>query len=707
MPLRRAQGGEVYQVIRSHNPPITTFHDVLYIPLGVPGIATGLYDRGRKLISQGAYFRGGSDIRLVHSAYITKLRPEHYPIHEDEYDYVFCENISDHYGHFILATLSRFWNISELKSNKVKFLYINGSIESFFKRGFIRDIFRVLGVSESDFARFDGPVRLPKVIVPSPGFEESNFVYEAYARLCHRIGTDLTKDIKREGNDTPVYISKTRLSKGISKIINEDEFVDVLEGRGVDIVYPENMSLTEQICLFRDRPVVSGTNGSALHTSIFNERSRIVAWDSSSSTFPNQLMLDEVNNNRSLYLSSDEEVDEIPRNEHFHHLLKLRNPRGLADMFSRSMDRFIDNCRYDESAARGGKSSHAGGASRANIARRMPARQSSTSPYSFYAEPSRDAAGAVSGLLTGGHQFHTSFEDQPWWEVDLLGVCSIAEVRVYNRMDGVKHKVPERSANLRLLTSLDGHNYVEGAQHRGDAFGGLDGNPFVWQPFSGTRARFVRIQLPGRGFLHLDQVEVFGERESPIEVRGGNSQIIMGESNVIGCSGCLRDAFSEKNIVKNQVGIVYERTQSGYWLSDKSGNTEKFILIDMMGDYIISEFVLFNTHNHQYNDRGTGRFCILAGNSVEAGRISNPVPIVAASLDAVSSKQDLIAGQGFPVLDDSPFRYIEFVPKAVACTGQPASSTAFGLNELRIFGRPANQPVRPVSRLEAWFRKRR
>jgi hypothetical protein len=35
--------------------------------------------------------------------------------------------------------------------------------------------------------------------------------------------------------------------------------------------------------------------------------------------------------------------------------------------------------------------------------------------------------------------------------------------------------------------------------------------PYVWTPDEPVLARFVRIQLIGKQFLHLDQVEIFGD----------------------------------------------------------------------------------------------------------------------------------------------------------------------------------------------------
>jgi hypothetical protein len=47
-------------------------------------------------------------------------------------------------------------------------------------------------------------------------------------------------------------------------------------------------------------------------------------------------------------------------------------------------------------------------------------------------------------------------------------------------------------------------------RQRGAPFGGADGNP-ARISLNGASARFVRIELPSGGYLHLDQVEVFAK----------------------------------------------------------------------------------------------------------------------------------------------------------------------------------------------------
>ena len=108
---------------------------------------------------------------------------------------------------------------------------------------------------------------------------------------------------------------------------------------------------------------------------------------------------------------------------------------------------------------------------------------------------------AVTGVVTGRGSFHTELDEQPWWMVDLNDEVLIEEVRVFNRMD-----VMERADGIIVSLSLDLRDWHEVGRHTGASFGGADGNPLVVGV--GQIARFIRLELPRREYLHLDQVQV-------------------------------------------------------------------------------------------------------------------------------------------------------------------------------------------------------
>ncbi|GAN77036.1 fucolectin tachylectin-4 pentraxin-1 [Acidisphaera rubrifaciens HS-AP3] len=139
------------------------------------------------------------------------------------------------------------------------------------------------------------------------------------------------------------------------------------------------------------------------------------------------------------------------------------------------------------------------------VSRGKPARQSSLSRWSAGADIAADAGRAVNGRITGGYAFHTEYEDDPWWMVDLQTLYDLREIRIYNRLG---HR--DRAAGAVIEVSRDGRDWEQvHRQERADDWGGADGNPLVVM-LPSVRARYVRVTRPGYGCLHLDQVQVFG-----------------------------------------------------------------------------------------------------------------------------------------------------------------------------------------------------
>lgn len=123
-----------------------------------------------------------------------------------------------------------------------------------------------------------------------------------------------------------------------------------------------------------------------------------------------------------------------------------------------------------------------------------------------------EVSGGCNGVKNGGFGFHTCLEDNPWWQVDLGSMCSIDEVRVFNRLS-----FRDRASSLRIRSSADGISWQAlycNSETR-LPFGGIDGNPLICSPLGGVRARFVRLDLTERQYLHLDEVEIYGTRLVP------------------------------------------------------------------------------------------------------------------------------------------------------------------------------------------------
>ncbi len=132
-----------------------------------------------------------------------------------------------------------------------------------------------------------------------------------------------------------------------------------------------------------------------------------------------------------------------------------------------------------------------------------PHGSASQSSYWHCSRPG-EASNALSEQPIVDFAFHTDLEDGPWWEVDLGTSLPIEAVVVHNRITG--HR--ERARTLRIDLAEEPGRWV--LLHAGySSFGcGQDGNPFELRIGSELRARYIRVSLMERQYLHLSKIEI-------------------------------------------------------------------------------------------------------------------------------------------------------------------------------------------------------
>lgn len=146
------------------------------------------------------------------------------------------------------------------------------------------------------------------------------------------------------------------------------------------------------------------------------------------------------------------------------------------------------------------KDSHENSSQTVNLALHKACKQSST--Y-FGTGIDQGANCGVDGRVEPNqdprYMFHTNIENNPWWQVDLGKVSTLTNIKLHNRINA-----GERAKFIQVFISQDGNNWRKVYTHNGSVWEKLDIN------VNQQEARFVRVQLADRNYLHLFEVEVFG-----------------------------------------------------------------------------------------------------------------------------------------------------------------------------------------------------
>ncbi len=140
-----------------------------------------------------------------------------------------------------------------------------------------------------------------------------------------------------------------------------------------------------------------------------------------------------------------------------------------------------------------------------------PAIQSTICEWSRSTDPRIEAAGAVGVVAHEDYGFHTMFETNPWWAVDLLESYVIDELRILNRP-----VFSERFRTFVVQSSLDGATWITRFLKMDLAEVSADpARPHRILFADPPLARHLRIMMLGKGFFHLRRISVFGRAVMP------------------------------------------------------------------------------------------------------------------------------------------------------------------------------------------------
>lgn len=309
------------------DPVIEEHRDAVYVPFARDHEESGwgLYDRDGRLIRAAAYRRGPAGA-LVGQAEAVALRAaeiETAPLGH----YVYAGPLITHYGHFLLATLSRLW--PRFHGGERFLWFSEAPLSRLAAMPWIGACLTGLGLEAGQFVRFTRPTRIKRVTVVGPAFEEGHFAHQAFRAMCRHIGDALVPawDARPQA---PAYLTRAGLTGGVKTVANEDAVCAALASFGVEIIAPERLGLAEQVALFGSDRVIMGTGGSAFHTSVFApSRARLIAIE----LLPNdnQVLLNRLSEARMLHLRrSDEAFPELPAGGPFGAIYRFADPVAVA-----------------------------------------------------------------------------------------------------------------------------------------------------------------------------------------------------------------------------------------------------------------------------------------------------------------------------------------------------------------------------------------
>ena len=90
--------------------------------------------------------------------------------------------------------------------------------------------------------------------------------HDFISEMC-RIDTFVPRQTER--GTRKVYLSRKHLNSHYRELENSARIERIFKAKGFELIYPEELSITQQIALFSDTAILAGEAGSSLHNSIF------------------------------------------------------------------------------------------------------------------------------------------------------------------------------------------------------------------------------------------------------------------------------------------------------------------------------------------------------------------------------------------------------------------------------------------------------
>ncbi len=168
-----------------------------------------------------------------------------------------------HWGHFLLETLQRLWYT---KHKNLPIAWVlhekeNCDYASFFTAKH-QEIFHNLGI-HNEHILITEPTQFSKVHFPEPGLSISGYAHPQQIRFL-----GYHEGHVRKGRY--VYLSRSRYSH----CTNEKQLEDVLKSCGWEIIFPEDLSISDQLEVLTSAEVCMMISGSAQHSLLLTKNSK-------------------------------------------------------------------------------------------------------------------------------------------------------------------------------------------------------------------------------------------------------------------------------------------------------------------------------------------------------------------------------------------------------------------------------------------------
>ena len=215
-------------------------------------------------------------------------------------DVIYCGVYIHQWGHFLLETTNRLWywlSLSQDDRARYKLVFLCNYKQK--PHGNMLEFLNLLGIKTEDIISIETPTRFRSIVIP----EHSSRLGESYTKEFLIPFQEIVKHIS-PSSYKKIYLSRTKFCEN-ANTIGEEKIEKFFAENGFKIIFPETLSLKEQISLMLGAEQVVMLNGSASHNTLFCKReTEVIILNRFAFINKAQFVCDYANSLRTIYIDS-------------------------------------------------------------------------------------------------------------------------------------------------------------------------------------------------------------------------------------------------------------------------------------------------------------------------------------------------------------------------------------------------------------------
>lgn len=213
------------------------------------------------------------------------------------------------WGHFLIDIVQRCWfpYVTYIKKKRpnTDYYYVFsgfGNGVSTFKNNYL-DFFNLLGLNTNRIIIVNKPTQFKEVIVPDVAIYPGESINKVYMEIINKVVENAKKNFINYKAKEKIYFSRTHMKD--LKEVGEEFIEKAIKKAGFSILYPEELTLVEQIFYWQTATEIACINGTIPHNCIFSHESlNLLIFSKMEYMVGYQFTMDKIRNLHPVYISA-------------------------------------------------------------------------------------------------------------------------------------------------------------------------------------------------------------------------------------------------------------------------------------------------------------------------------------------------------------------------------------------------------------------